>query len=262
MSTIDPSDERGRIGASVIDAFDLVRRCLDRPSGGLARFGGAVAIVSGAPSAFFNPVAVLEGPATRPDVEAAIDWIRGHGLPASVQVRQDLVEPLAAGIEAKGLVRDPWATPVMALAPIQPAPLGPPGVELRTGQAELFDDYHAALESSDQFRDLFNRDLIQDPGVRLAVGYLDGTPVSAAMAFRSGATLGVYTVWTQEQARRLGIGAAVTWAVIAAGTAAWPVTLAGLEASEMGEPVYASMGFRTVTRYVAFFPPPESPADG
>jgi hypothetical protein len=256
---MDPSDERGRIGASVIDAFDLVRRRLDRPSGGLARFGGAVAIASGVPSAFFNPVAVLEAAETGPDVGAAIDWIRGRGLPASVQVRQDFVEPLAAGIEAKGLVRDPWATPVMALAPIPPEPKGPPGVELRTGQAELFDDYHAALESSSRFREVFNHALIEDPEVRVAVGYLDGAPVSAATVIRSGATLGVYTVWTQERARRRGIGGAVTWAAIAAGTSAWPVTLAGLEASEMGEPVYASMGFRTVTRYVAFVPPPESP---
>lgn len=260
MSTLDPGDERDRIGASVIDAFDLVGRRLARPNAGLARFGGAVAIASGVASAFFNPVVVFDPGTTAGDIESAVDWIRGRDLPASVQVREDLLDPVVAAIEAKGLVREPWATPVMALAPIPAAPQAPPDIALRTGAGDLFDDYHAALESSAGFRDVFSRALLDDPDVRVAVAYLDGTPVAGATVIRSGATLGIYAVWTQERARRRGIGRAVTWAAISAGAATWPVTLAGLQATDMGEPVYASMGFRTVTRYVAFVPPPQSPA--
>jgi ribosomal protein S18 acetylase RimI-like enzyme len=123
---------------------------------------------------------------------------------------------------------------------------------IRIGGAELLDDWHAAIESSEVFRGLFGPTLVADPRVRLAVGYLAGEPVSAAAAVHSGRTLGVYAVATVERARRRGIGRAVTWAAIEAGANAWESTIAVLQSSEMGVPVYRSMGFEEVARYVEF----------
>jgi GNAT superfamily N-acetyltransferase len=125
-------------------------------------------------------------------------------------------------------------------------------VEIRLGGADLFDDMHAVLGSSATFRRIFGPELLGDPGVCVAVGYLDGEPVSAATAIRSASTLGIYAVATIERARRRGIGRAVTWAAIEAGRSTWGSRIAVLQSSEMGLPVYASMGFVEVARYIAY----------
>ena len=63
---------------------------------------------------------------------------------------------------------------------------------------------------------------------------------------------GIYAVGTVERYRRRGYGRAVTWAVLAAGVAAWKCELAVLQSSEAGVPVYESMGFAEVDRIFAF----------
>jgi hypothetical protein len=117
---------------------------------------------------------------------------------------------------------------------------------------ELFDDWHAALGSGEVFRRVFGNALVADPNVRLAVGYLAGAPVSGAAVLRSERTIGIYAVGTVEAARRRRIGRAVTWAAIGAGRAAWGSEIAILQSSEMGVPVYRSMGFEQVSRYIGF----------
>jgi GNAT superfamily N-acetyltransferase len=140
----------------------------------------------------------------------------------------------------------------MVLEPIPLTPSAPPGIVVTIGGAELFDDLHAALGSGETFRRVFGPALVADPSVRLAVGYFAGEPVSGAAAVRTEQTIGVYAVGTVKGARRRGIGRAVTWAAIDAGRAAWGGSIAILQSSEMGIPVYRSMGFEEVSRYVGF----------
>ncbi len=52
-------------------------------------------------------------------------------------------------------------------------------------------------------------------------------------------------------ARRHGVGSALTWAAVDAGRA-WGCDTIVLQASEMGFPIYAAMGFRTVVEYTVF----------
>jgi len=250
------SERRRRTEENVISAFDLVRQRLAEPSGGFRRFGGAAAVAVGVPPAFYNPVLAFDPATSRDDVLAAVQWIRDKGLRTSVQVRHDLEDELGPAIEAAGLVRDPWSSPVMVLEPIPRAPAPPAGIDIRTGGEELVDDFQAALELPEVLTRVFGHALFADPSVLVAVAYLDGSPVAAAMAIRSGSTVGIYAVGTQERARRRGIGRAVTWAAIEAGAQAWQGTMAALEASEMGLPVYASMGFEEIARFTAFMPPP------
>jgi hypothetical protein len=89
-----------------------------------------------------------------------------------------------------------------------------------------------------------------DSRVILAVGYLDAEPVSSAAAIRSGSTIGIYAVGTQERARRRGIGRAATWAAIETGVRAWDGTIAILQSSEMNLPLSRSMGFELVGGYI------------
>jgi predicted acetyltransferase len=89
----------------------------------------------------------------------------------------------------------------------------------------------------------------------LVVGWIDATPVSCAMVVVTGATAGIYNVATPPEHRRRGYGAAVTWAAIEEGRRSG-CDHAALQASELGAPVYRSMGFVDVGRYVQLEGPP------
>jgi GNAT superfamily N-acetyltransferase len=72
------------------------------------------------------------------------------------------------------------------------------------------------------------------------LGWLDGTPVATATVYLGAGVAGLYFVMTVPEARRRGIGAAITYDVLrAAGT-----EYAVLESSPAGRPVYEALGFR------------------
>ncbi|MFL5907098.1 MAG: GNAT family N-acetyltransferase [Solirubrobacterales bacterium] len=89
------------------------------------------------------------------------------------------------------------------------------------------------------------------------LGYLDGKPVSAAMTVVHDGVAGIYWVGTLEEARGRGLA----WATTAAATNAGfdrGAELASLQASHMGEPIYARMGYETLYPYRLFMAPPPS----
>ena len=94
-------------------------------------------------------------------------------------------------------------------------------------------------------------DLLDRPECVVYVGYADGTPVASGLGWRSGRTIGVYSIATVQSARRRGYGAAMTAHVVADGVNAG-CDVAVLQASEMGRPIYERQGFRTVVRYFAY----------
>ncbi|MEO8461761.1 MAG: GNAT family N-acetyltransferase [Chloroflexota bacterium] len=249
-------EERRRVAdANVVAAFSLARKHHAQMPGGVRRFGSVDAIATGSASGFFNPVLALRPESTLADVATAVSWIEELGLLASVQVGADLDARVRPGLEVLGFAPDPWQMPIMVLELGGSRPPDPGRVEIRTGQAELFDDWHAALATSDAVRPVLGPGLLGDPDVRVSVGYLDGAPVSCAAAIRSDSCVGIYAVGTLEHARRRGIGRAVTWAAIEAGASAWGSSIAILQSSEMGVPVYRSMGFQEITRYVEYARP-------
>jgi hypothetical protein len=79
------------------------------------------------------------------------------------------------------------------------------------------------------------------------LGYRDGVPVSTAMVIFSPLLAGVYWVGTTSGARRTGLAEACTRQVTNAAfeRGARAVTL---QASPMGEPIYARLGYRTFDR--------------
>ena len=246
-------DERRRLAdANAVAAFSLAAERLGERRGGRSRFGAVDAVAVGIDIAFFNPILAFDPAATAADVLAAVAWVEGRGLPASVQVSSAVGGGVRAALGELGMAADSWASPAMVLEPIPVTPPPPAGVAIRVGGADLFDDWHAATESGQTFRRIFGPAFMDDPAARFAVGYLDGLPVSAAAAIRSGSTVGIYSVATQERARRRGIGRAVTWAAIEAGAAAWSGTIAVLQSSELGLTVYRSMGFEEIATYTAY----------
>jgi ribosomal protein S18 acetylase RimI-like enzyme len=254
---MDTDDRRQLADANVIVAFCVVQRHFGERAGGVRRFGSVHAIATGREVRFFNRVMAMDSASRPRDVVAAIDWIEARGWPVTVQLGDALKADVRTAVEDLGLVADRWESPIMVLEPIRTAPAPPPELRLRIGGRELGTDFSTAVPSGPVLQRALGPAFAADSDVRLAVGYVEDAPVARAAAIRSGSTIGIYVVETAERFRRRGFGRAVTWAAIEAGVAAWGGSIAVLQSSEMGVPVYASMGFRVIARYIEF----ERPTD-
>jgi ribosomal protein S18 acetylase RimI-like enzyme len=101
--------------------------------------------------------------------------------------------------------------------------------------------------------------IVDDPTAALFVGYAEGAPIATSMSIHTTHVTGIYNVGVSEAARRRGYGWAMTLAAIMAGVQAG-CTIASLQSSPMGYPVYAAHGFRTLFGYRRFrIPRPPAP---
>ena len=89
--------------------------------------------------------------------------------------------------------------------------------------------------------------MFEDPHARVYLAWLDGRPVSTVETSLQEGVIGVFGVATVPDARRMGIGGAIT--AHAVRDRAADADLAMLQSSEMGHGVYANLGFREVSRW-------------
>ncbi|HEV7195471.1 MAG TPA: GNAT family N-acetyltransferase [Pedococcus sp.] len=103
-----------------------------------------------------------------------------------------------------------------------------------------------AFELPGQLLDVFTRVWRDVPGLVQLVARLEGEPVGCAAGVALDGVMGVYNVGTVEAARRRGVGRALTAAMMRIGRDQGCHS-AILHASELGYPVYESLGFDHVT---------------
>lgn len=207
--------------------------------------------------ALFNPAHVVGAIG---DPAAAVETIVGHyadlGVPFCILFRDEVAPGLADACAAAGLVEH-WQMPLMVLDPIPDEGPSVDGLEVTSVDASTLEAYGDVLSAGfgmprELVSGLMGAELlVETPGFTGILGVLDGEPVAASGVFVTDATAGIYNVATVASARGRGIGAAVTWAAALAGREAG-ATRSILQASEMGEPVHARMGYATPDRYRQF----------
>jgi hypothetical protein len=211
----------------------------------------------GLPETEFNR-AFLKDPGgdLAPAFERAEAYFHRVGLPFAFTVRSDLEAECAEALRAAGCERQAQA-PGMVLAPIHDGSRPVPGLEIRevTTNEDLTRFQETAFEGfgfPKQAGHLFiTEQFLRAPGVKLYLGLVDGEPASTSSLVTTPGIAGIYWVATVEAHRKRGLGEALTWAAVRGGVASG-CTAASLQASEMGEPVYARMGFETPIHYVKY----------
>jgi GNAT superfamily N-acetyltransferase len=259
-----PSDERAALEhENWIGYLTGVVSCASR--GAVTRAGGVVTILTGLPFDWFNQVLIERSEATPASLLAGVAQARERGNAFVVRLRRGTDDRFISTVIDAGLrpAGQRPTTPGMVSFPINGdavAKLAAPGCEIRRVTDAAGIDVHrrvvtAGFGSAPAVAEgTACRRLLDRPECLVFVGYADGEPIASGLGWRTGRTIGVYSIATIPSARRRGYGAAMTARVVADGLAAG-CTAAALQASELGRPIYERLGFRTVVSYVAYEEP-------
>jgi GNAT superfamily N-acetyltransferase len=237
--------------------------CTNRAN--VIRAAGVVTILTGLPMDWFNQVLIEHDDATPAAVLAGVAQARERRYPFVVRLREGLDDWLIPTLTGEGLepAGPESSTPGMVAFPIDAdavARHATTELEIRRVTDLVGVDAHRRVATAG-----FGSPpavalgtaclgLVERPGSNLYVGYEDGAPVTSGLGWRTGRTIGVYSIATIESARRRGYGAAMTARVVADGLVAG-CDVAALQASETGRPIYERLGFRTVVRYTTYVDP-------
>lgn len=215
-------------------------------------------VTCGFPVAEFNWAFLkFPGRETEQAAERAERYFDERKLPFRFIVRGDLTDSCEKVLEARGHARVEKTTPGMALASLAEIPAPPAELEIRTVDdartlAAFSHTAFAGFGIPTAFGEKFlTEDLLMSPASALRIGYVGDVPVATALQIATGHVSGVYWVATLEDHRRKGYGEALTFAVLKAGRELG-CTIGSLQASEMGKPVYARMGFEHTCDYVFY----------
>ena len=231
----------------------------------LMRADGVLTVLTGLPMDWFNQVLIEGADATPAGVLAGVAQARERGGHFVVRLREDIDDRFIPTLSQAGLAT-PWeeaSMPGMVAFPIDRDAIAvhaAPELEIcQVTDAAGIDAHRQAMTAgfgSDPAVALGTAcpDLLERRECVVYVGYADGDPVVTGLGWRTGLTIGVYSIATIESARRRGYGAAMTARVVADGVVAG-CDVAALQASEMGRPIYERLGFRSVVTYAAYVDP-------
>ncbi|MEV6272370.1 GNAT family N-acetyltransferase [Kribbella sp. NPDC051936] len=200
--------------------------------------------IGGSPIDYHNAVVRASDAAV---IAESVAELTNHGVPGTWHVGPSM-RIAAADLVAAGFV-PAGAEPGMAVRiPELVEPRAVPGLSLtRVGDDEALAVWEATLgqgfgegEREARWVASVYRKLGYDDPWRHYIGWSDGTPVATATVFLGAGVAGLYFVMTVPQARRRGIGAAITYGALRDVDAEYAV----LGSSPAGRPVYEALGFR------------------
>ncbi|MDH6554775.1 GNAT family N-acetyltransferase [Streptomyces sp. SAI-041] len=211
---------------------------------------GSVLAISGAPTAALN---LIVSPSPEPSAEEIAALAAAESpweVPWSIQVRGVPGPRIAEAAARHGLTHFE-REPLMVRRPDEglPEEQTVDGLRVRVVPVNELDRYARTVAAGfeapyEMFEVLAEPSLGETDGLAFYLAELDGVPVGTGMTAISGDLTGIFNITTLPSYRRRGYGRVITLEMVRAGFAAGAGT-AYLYASEMGEPVYQSVGFRT-----------------
>jgi GNAT superfamily N-acetyltransferase len=245
--------------------FELLRRVAELPGGELEDSDRMLRIATGLPSPMHNAVvrARLAPEEVEPTVAEVFAWYRRRRAPffwwtGPQSSPSDLDDRLAAA----GLLEFDRDSPgmAMALADIDESAAAPPGVSVEQAHGEdalrewavLFSAAHDAPPSAGQswVEAARRRDFRELPWSSW-IARLDGEPAGLGLSFVAGDAVGLYAIGTLPQARRRGVGTALTLVPMLEARSSG-AEIAILHSTPDGEKLYPRLGFRELCRVSRF----------
>ena len=242
-----------------LNFVEMYRQHVRHISGGEAHDYESLTVIHGpGGAAIHNPV-MVHGPTTADRVLEVVQRnCRALGRKHCIFLRAHADQHLEPELE-RGGYRFVYATPAMCLARERflPASSEPAHLEIRSvaseHEAQLFGEQVAdafAMYGTKPatIRSFFERlEGISNPTVQAYMGWQDGEPVTGAILYASHGVAGVGWVWTRRSHFGRRLAEVATSAVLEDGFARG-LAIANLQASPLGEKVYARMGFVTPMR--------------
>jgi hypothetical protein len=239
---------------------ETARRC-----GGTAlEQGGLLRVAGRHPCPIFVNSAMRTGPMAAQEAlgrAAAFFGERGHGYEFWIRAgADDDLEKAAAesgmrfAVELTGMV--------LHETPLEPDPIRGAEVRRVASTAEFQDFREVVAEGfqdeapgcADLLRSIFHDpETLLVPDTAAFVVYADGVPASASMTMLKNGIAWIGWIATRKEFRRRGFGRLATTAATRAGFVLG-ASVASLEATRMGAPVYGHIGFQEVIRYRNYSP--------
>jgi GNAT superfamily N-acetyltransferase len=164
---------------------------------------------------------------SRPGATALEEWCRGRGMTAAPAVPLMACSTAELNVPSETAIR--WRSLTAAEMPAH--------VDVASAGYGMDREVLAGLDVSTLFDESFGAGLIAE---------LDGVPACTGISIVADEWVGVFVIATIDAFRRRGIGAALTAKLVTDAVERNGVSRALLQSSEMGKPVYESLGFDTV----------------
>jgi len=245
-----------QIAASDTNYFESWRSMAE-PNGFLHEEDGILIAAPSPTLPWVNVVFVMK-PLREPQAQLARAFalLDERKQPFFVHMREGMDPASERGCEQLGFVSEN-PVPGMVLDPIVERPNETAlGIRKATDDATLADFVSVSAESFgipiEEARTTFPT--YGRPNVHYWIGYCEGKPVACSNMLVLGDIASINIIGTLEADRGRGFGAAITQAAVNGGADAG-CKVAVLQASELGQPVYARMGFKTVATYKTYLRP-------
>lgn len=256
-SILTALDDAALARATKNNFYSFFASIKDGPGTGVWQGSDQIRWRTGIQHAWFSGVLSSQPPNDQSDrqVQEVFEYFHGYGIHTfSWWLAPDVaVQPWRELLQPAGFQYDD-STPgmAMALADLPAAVPHPASLDIRrvedTDDLPLWSDifvrgYGLPTEMAAPFEAIFAPMGIELP-LRHYLGYVAGEPVAATTLYLGAGVAGIYNVATLPEARRQGLGSALTLhALLEARDLGY---LAGiLQSSQMGYHVYERLGFRT-----------------
>jgi hypothetical protein len=207
--------------------------------------------VTRVPAPTLNGVWVAGADADPDAIAELLDEVAATGLPHCLQFRPGAVNRMTKLAMSRSMTREE-AIPLMALddpgrLDAAQAVSGLTIRELSPKEAQAHARVAAAGFNApvEMFLQLTTPAMLAAPGVRCYLGEAGDQPVTTGLGVTIGPYVAIFNIGTPPEHRRHGYGAAVTARAVADGLAAG-AKWSWLQTTPVGQPVYESLGFRTV----------------